>query len=60
MIEKQMKISFRIKDNLLEIWNKEKNDTLIYMKISGIDRDKLADVVSDVLRINFFVWCKDF
>ncbi len=56
-MQKEMKIRFRIRDSWLEIWDEEKNDSLINTKISGVDRDKLADVVADILRTHFFIWC---
>ena len=56
-MEKEINIRFKVKDGWLEIWDEGKHDSLINMKISGVDRDKLADVVADVLRTHFFVWC---
>lgn len=56
-MEKEMKIRFKVRDFWLEIWDEDKNDSLVNMKISGVDRDKLADVVADLLRTHFFVWC---
>ena len=52
-----MIIRFKVKDWWLEIWDEMKHDSLLNIKIYEVDRDKLADVVGDIIRCHFFGWC---
>jgi len=56
-MEKTKILRFEVHDLWLFIQDDESHDILLKMDISGVDRDKLADVVSDVVRHHFFVWC---
>lgn len=56
-MEKRMRLFFRVDGDWLEVVDEDSHSVLIATNISGTDRDHLANLVGDILRHHFFVWC---
>lgn len=56
-MEKETRIRFRFRDGWLEVIDEVDHKVLLNMEVSGVDRDKLSDVVGEIIRHHFFVWC---